>query len=246
MLERRPPLPGGIAPGLLVLSLLALPSCSPLPTPSSGRGGGLEAVPDILSRRWAPRRTRPPHEILALRGGSMPGLGFNTDLIDKLMTPDMIRGAANMMSNMDPGVLSSMMSMTGMPLGVDPAEAKRAAEELRHMSTQDIQAMKSSAFNAPFPGAPVSAGVQCLRGALCISLPVPSRVPGAPGGEQDNMGKEVWECTATKSKTWVFEQIPPAAEELVRRAEGLKHEGNELHVNKHYEAAVGKYALAKA
>jgi hypothetical protein len=44
----------------------------------------------------------------------------------------------------------------------------------------------------------------------------------------------------------VFEQMPPAAEELVRRAEELKQEGNELHVNKHYEAAVGKYALAKA
>ena len=117
MLARRPRLPGGIAPGLLALSLLALQSCSPLPTPSSGRSGGWEAVPDVRGRRWSPRPTRPPQEIVALRGGSMPGLGFNTDLIDKLMTPDMIRGAANMMSNMDPGVLSSMMSMTGMPRG---------------------------------------------------------------------------------------------------------------------------------
>ena len=41
------------------------------------------------------------------------------------------------------------------------------------------------------------------------------------------------------------EQMPPAAEELVRRAEVLKQEGNELHVNKQYEAAVAKYAEAK-
>ena len=42
-----------------------------------------------------------------------------------------------------------------------------------------------------------------------------------------------------------LEQMPPAAEELVRRAQGLKEEGNELHINKQYEAAVAKYAEAK-
>ena len=43
-----------------------------------------------------------------------------------------------------------------------------------------------------------------------------------------------------------LEQMPPAAEELVRRAQGLKEEGNELHINKDYEAAVAKYEEAKA
>jgi len=190
---------GGLAPALLALSLLALPTCSPLPTPSCGLGGGA-AVPDARGRRglgWAPAPAprRAPHELVALRGGSMPGFGLNTDLIDKLMTPDMIRGAANMMSNMDPGVLSSMMSMTGMPPDFDPAEAQRAAAELRGMSTDEIQAMKSSAFSAPFPGGPVSArGVRmCWRAApssrrLHPALPVlrallGQRCPGADGSD---------------------------------------------------------------
>lgn len=40
--------------------------------------------------------------------------------------------------------------------------------------------------------------------------------------------------------------MPPAAEELVRRAQSLKQEGNELHINKEYKAAVAKYAAAKS
>jgi len=41
-------------------------------------------------------------------------------------------------------------------------------------------------------------------------------------------------------------QMPAGIEELVRRAELLKQEGNELHINKEYEAAVAKYVSAKA
>jgi len=79
------------------------------------------------------------------------------DAMDKIMTPDMIRGAANMMSNMDPNVLNSMMSMTGMPadMGFDPAEAKRAADKLRAMTTDEILAMKNGAVYAPVPSGPV-------------------------------------------------------------------------------------------
>jgi len=140
--------------------------------------------------------TAAPRALHGLRGGAMPGLGLSTDAMDKFMTPEMIRGAANMMSNMDPNVLNSMMSMTGMPadMGFDPAEAKRAADKLCTMSTDEILAMKNGAVCAPVSGGP----------------------------------------------------MPDSVEELVRRAESLKQEGNELHINKEYDAAVAKYVMAKA
>jgi len=40
--------------------------------------------------------------------------------------------------------------------------------------------------------------------------------------------------------------VPPATVELLRRAEKLKQEGNELHINKEYAEAVAKYEEAKA
>jgi hypothetical protein len=36
----------------------------------------------------------------------------------------------------------------------------------------------------------------------------------------------------------LFVQMPPAVEELLRRAESLKQEGNELHINKEYAAGL--------
>jgi hypothetical protein len=140
---------------LLALSLLALPSCLPLPCPSSaGRPWGQPL--DRLSSA-APRGEHGLVVLRGLRGGSMPGFGGpSMDFMDKIMTPDMIRGAANMMSNMDPGMLKSMMSMTGMPADdFDPEEAKRAAEKLKTMTTTEIAAMKDGALSAPFPGAQV-------------------------------------------------------------------------------------------
>lgn len=139
----------------VVLVLLVLPSCVPL------------SCPDLRAR---PRRDRgPPMGALPLRlrGGAMPGLGMglSMDAMDKMMTPEMIRGAASMMSNMDPGLLNSMMSMTGVGGGevIDAEEMKRAAEKLRAMSTDDILAMKNGALKAPLPGEPV------------FLLPFPSR-----------------------------------------------------------------------
>jgi len=99
----------------------------------------------------------------------MPGLGLGMDAIDKLMTPDMIRGAANMMSNMDPNMLNSMMSMTGMPLDFDAAEAKRAAEKLQSMSTDEIVAMKNGAISSPLPGAPVCTVLIAPTSRSCCS-----------------------------------------------------------------------------
>ena len=86
------------------------------------------------------------------------------DVMDKIMTPDMIRGAANMMSNMDPNVLNSMMSMTA-DMGFDPAEAKRAADKLRSMTTDEILALKSGAVYAPVP----SGLVCCETVKICDS-----------------------------------------------------------------------------
>ena len=88
----------------------------------------------------------------------MPSFGPRMDLMDQIMTPDMIRGAANMMSNMDPAFLKSMMSMTGLPadaLSFDPEEAKRAADKLRNMTTDEILALKNTAVKA-LPGGLVS------------------------------------------------------------------------------------------
>lgn len=46
--------------------------------------------------------------------------------------------------------------------------------------------------------------------------------------------------------TWAGEQMPPAIQELLKRAQTLKQEGNELHINKEFAAAVAKYEEAKA
>ena len=178
---------------LLALSLLALPACFPLDLPARAQyGGGTGQHVSMVGVR----------RLTALRGGSMPGLGMgglSMDAMDKMMTPDMIRGAASMMSSMDPSLLNSMMSMTGLgggDMAVDAEEMKRAAEKLRAMSTDEILAMKTGALKAPFPG------------------------------DQARM--------------------PPATEELLCRAEKLKQDGNEMHINKNYEAAVAKYEEAKA
>lgn len=147
---------------LLALSILALPACFPLSC-HTGMKTAVMPDPPVAS---AHRGTQLVHvvafrELTALRGGSMPGLGMglSMDAMDKMMTPDMIRGAANMMSNMDPSLLNSMMSMTGLgggDMSVDAAEMKRAAEKLRAMSTNEILAMKNGALKAPFPGEQVS------------------------------------------------------------------------------------------
>jgi hypothetical protein len=133
----------------VLLALLVLPSCVPL------------FCPDLRTQQ--PRRDRGPPMValpLRLRGGAMPGLGMglSMDAMDRMMTPEMIRGAASMMSNMDPGLLNSMMSMTGVGGGevIDAEEMKRAAEKLRAMSTDDILAMKNGALKVPLPGEPVS------------------------------------------------------------------------------------------
>ena len=117
------------------------------------------------------------------------------EAMDKIMTPDMIRAAANTMSQLDPNVLNSMMSMSGMPagMGFDAAETQRAAAKLKQMTPDEIRALKNGALTSPLPG----------------------------------LG-------------WSAE-----SEGLLRRAEAMKQDGNDLHTRMEYEAAVDKYAAAK-
>ena len=188
---------------LLVALSLPMPSfpLPALPETAAPRAGG----------RWGAFMGRACAPLGALRGGSMPGIGgpgspgmggfggLGMDAIDRIMTPEMIRGAANMMSNMDPGLLNSMMSMTGMPAppDFDAAELKRATEKLKGMTPDEIMAVKNGACKDPL-----------LRG-------------GAQG----------WS---------------PEAEQLLRRAERLKEEGNALHANQDYDTAAAKYTAARA
>ncbi len=77
------------------------------------------------------------------------------DQMERLMTPNMIKAASDMMSQMDPNALNSMMSLAAKmappdmapPPGFDATLAQRAAAEMKNLSNEQLELLRKEALS---------------------------------------------------------------------------------------------------
>ena len=192
-----------------LLAVLMVPLCAPLPT---GLGRMPLAVPPLASHHGIGGGVGFPR-LLELRGGSegIPDL-------DHLMTPEMVRSAGDMMSNMDPETLESVMKMAGdMGGAVDEKSVKEAAAKMRSMTAEEIEEMKED--------------LKVKRSGL-----TPPRAAAA---------SRLVENDDQKMEEEEEEEEEEDDGKNLAEAGSLKTEGNNLHTEGLFEAAAKKYCDAK-